>query len=142
MPIRISCGMPYQSPAPIIFELARKLHIPPTLCPSPRRARTPGISSLVGEPYGRVRDYQQPPWQQTLPKGRRSSRLGLPSRLQVIAADCNPGKPHPALPALADEKFDASREWARCKVHARSRRVFRGRMRKSGGIPRQPSEQV
>lgn len=129
------------NPRPRLFSSLRENYTFLPLHRSPRRARTPGIFSLVGEPYGRVRDYQQPPWQQTLPKGRRSSRLGLPSRLQVIAADCNPGKPHPALPALADEKFDAPREWARCKVHARST-VFRGRMRKSGRIPRQPLEQV
>lgn len=82
---------------PDYFRACEKVTHSSQLRPSSRRARTPEISSLVGEPYGRVRDYQQPPWQQTLPKGRRSSRLGLPSRLQVIAADCNPGKPHPAL---------------------------------------------
>lgn len=73
-------GMPYQSQGPIIFELARKLHIPPW--PSGEHARAPptlflslsfffylgtppsSISFSLGR-YGRLRDYQQPPWQRT-----------------------------------------------------------------------------
>lgn len=101
-------------PAPIIFKLTRKLHIPPT--PLRKHARQHALSfpfTVDGGRHDRVRDHRQPPWLQTLPKGRRSSRLGLPGKLQVIAADCNPGKPHPAL--SPDEKFDAPREWARCR---------------------------
>lgn len=99
---RNAVSIPWSLPIPLPSRLFSSLRGNYTFLP-PRRAqaRTPErIRSLVvvgRVRYGRVRDYQQPPWQQTLPKGRRSSRLGLPGRLRgVIAADCNPGKPHPA----------------------------------------------
>jgi len=104
----VECGVSIP-PVPIIFELTRKLHIPPT--PSRRHARQDVLSFfliVVGGRHDRVRDHRQPPWQQTLPKGRRSSRLGLPGKLQVIAVDCNPGKPHPVLSILSRRKIRRS----------------------------------
>lgn len=129
--------MPYQSPSPDYFQAYEKI----THSSHPvAKTRTPGSSlsfplTADGGRHDRVRDHRQPPWQQTLPKGRRSSRLGLPGKLQVIAADCNPGKPHPALSALGGRKIRRSAWMGAMYVHAHDTPIASRRDEKVGWDP-------